>query len=274
MCLNLGEVAVGILTGKTVLVTGIARADSIAFAVADRAMREGADVALTVYPRDLGSASDVIRTLPVKPAFVLPIDVTSEADLATLEAELRTGLGHVDAALHGVAFAPAAALDAVLDVPAAAVEIAFRTSVHSYAALAGVLKRLAPTSGASLVGLDFESGRAWPVYNWMGPCKAALRSLNQYLARDLGPDHIRANLVAAGPLLTRAAAGIPDFDRLLRIWASTSPLRWDPCDPAPVADVVCVLFSDMARAITGEVVHVDGGAHAMAGQRSDPALDD
>ena len=180
MCLNLGEVAVGILTGKTVLVTGIARADSIAFAVADRAMREGADVALTVYPRDLGSASDVIRTLPVKPAFVLPIDVTSEADLATLEAELRTGLGHVDAALHGVAFAPAAALDAVLDVPAAAVEIAFRTSVHSYAALAGVLKRLAPTSGASLVGLDFESGRAWPVYNWMGPCKAALRSLNQY----------------------------------------------------------------------------------------------
>ncbi len=253
-----------ILNGKKVLVTGVAREDSIAFAVADRAQRLGADVALAVFPRDLDSATEAARRLTRPPVCTIAADVTRADDLATLENRLRDELGHVDAALHAVAFAPAPALAGVLDVPAEMVEMAFRTSTHSYASLATTLSKLAPGHGASLVGLDFENSQAWPIYNWMGPCKAALRSLNQYVARDLGPRHIRSNLVAAGPINTRAASGIPDFDQLLRIWESRSPIPWDPNDTGPVADVVCFLFSDLARAVTGEVLHADGGVHAVA----------
>lgn len=251
------------LMGKSVLVTGLARPDSIAFAVAERAMLSGATVALAAFPRDLDGAAEAARRLPVEPACILSADLTSADDMAAMEDALRDRLGHLDAALHAVAFAPAPALVGVIDVPPAAVEMAFRTSTHSYATLAGLLQRLAVPEGASLVGLDFDSSRAWPVYNWMGPCKAALRSLNQYLARDLGPSGVRSNLVAAGPLVTRAAGGIPDFDQLLHTWAKRAPLHWDPCDARPVADAVCFLFSDLARAITGEVLHVDGGAHAI-----------
>lgn len=252
-----------ILTGKRILVTGVARADSIAFGVAHQAQRYGADVLLAAFPRDVEAATKVSRQLG-RPVRVVAADATSPDDLEMLAQELRAEFGHLDAALHAVAFAPAAALNGVLDVPSAAVEIAFRTSTHSYAALAGLLADLAPQSGASLVGLDFDSAQAWPVYNWMGPCKAALRSLNQYLARDLGPRHIRANLVAAGPLVTRAASGIAGFDQLLDTWSKRSPIPWDPHDASAVADAVCFLFSDLARAVTGEVLHADGGVHAVA----------
>lgn len=253
-----------ILAGKQLLVTGVARTDSIAFAVARQAQHLGANVALAVFPRDLEGATHAAGQLCRPPAAIVEADVTSEDDLARLRDELGSVLGHLDGALHAVAFAPAVALDRILDVPAAAVETAFRTSVHSYAALAGVLADLAPATGASLVGLDFDNSQAWPVYNWMGPCKAALRSLNQYLARDLGPRRIRSNLVAAGPLSTRAAMGIAGFDQLLHSWDERSPLEWDHLDPAPVADVACFLLSDLARTVTGEVVHADGGAHAIA----------
>jgi meromycolic acid enoyl-[acyl-carrier-protein] reductase len=246
----------GILEGARVLVTGVAREDSIALAVADRVQREGGAVVLAAFPRDLDDAIAAARSLPAPAVEVVGVDVTDAKDLGLLEDVLRGTFGYVDAALHAVAFAPAVALGGVLDVPSHAVELAFRTSTHSYAALGALLGRLAPpTGGASLVGLDFESSQAWPTYNWMAPVKAALRSLNQYLARDLGPRGVRSNLVAAGPLLTRAAGGIPDFDQLL---------PWDARDPAPVADAVAFLFSRYARAITGEVLHVDGGVHAVA----------
>lgn len=254
----------GLLDGKRLLLTGVARADSIALAVAHRAIDHGAEVVLAVFPRDLEAAEEVVENLPKDPLAVIPADLTSPGDLADLERAVAGVTPHLDGALHAVAFAPASALSSVLDVEPGAVELAFRTSTYSYASLAGLLARLAPPTGASLVGLDFDSARAWPLYNWMGPCKAALRSLNQYLARDLGPAGIRSNLVAAGPLCTRAAGGIPDFDRLLRAWDQTAPLGWDPRDPGPVADATCLLFSDLARSITGEVLHVDGGSHAIA----------
>ena len=142
--------------------------------------------------------------------------------------------------------------------------LAFQTSVFSYASLARALCELAPEEGASLVGLDFDAAGAWPVYNWMGVCKAALESVNRYLARDLGARSIRANLVAAGPLHTRAAGGIPGFDSLLSAWERGAPISWDAGDPTPTADAVCFLLSDLARAVTGEILHVDGGYHAMA----------
>ena len=253
-----------ILTGKQVLVTGVARADSIALAVAGQAQQMGAEVALAVFPRDLDGATEAARRLTRPPVCIVAADVTAAECLASLELTLHRELGHIDAVLHAIAFAPPAALDSVLDADSTAVELAFRTSTHSYASLARVLANLAPAGGGSLVGLDFDSHQAWPVYNWMGPCKAALRSLNQYVARDLGPRLIRANLVAAGPLITRAASGIPGFDQLLHTWATRAPIPWDPRDPRPVADAVCFLFSDLARAVTGEVIHVDGGVHAIS----------
>ena len=252
------------LHGKRLLVSGIATPDSIATAVASRALSSGAEVVAAVYPRDVAAAREVVEGLP-GPVPVLAVDATDSADLTGLEDEIRRRWGRLDGALHAIAFAPQRALHGVLGVPAEDVELAMRTSVWSYGAFGGLLERLAPAEGASLVGLDFDSSRAWPVYNWMGPCKAALRSLNAYLARDLGPRRIRANLVAAGPLRTRAASGIPDFDVLLQSWERQAPLAWDPQDAAAVADAVCFLLSDLARAVTAEILHVDGGMHAMAG---------
>ena len=138
------------------------------------------------------------------------------------------------------------------------------TSTHTFATLAGVLARLAPARGASLVGLDFDARGAWPVYNWMGVCKAGLEAASRYVARDLGPRGIRSNLVAAGPIHTRAAGGIADFGALTSLWEQRAPMTWDAGDASPVADAVCFLLSDLSRMVTGEVLHVDAGYHAMA----------
>lgn len=254
----------GLLQGKRILVTGVARPDSIALAIVAAAAAQGAEVVVAAFPRDVEAAAAALATLPVPCAGPIPVDVTIPDDLAALKDAIGSSGGPLDGCVHAVAFAPADALGSIGGASAASVELAFRTSTYSYAGLAGLLAELAPASGGSLVGLDFDSSRAWPVYNWMGPCKAALRSLSQYLARDLGPQGIRSNLVAAGPLWTRAAGGIPGFDSLLRSWEERSPLPWDARDPAPVADAVAFLLSDLARAITGEVLNVDGGAHAIA----------
>jgi enoyl-[acyl-carrier protein] reductase I len=252
------------LTGRRILITGVVNADSIAFATAKRVQELGADVLLTALPRDRRRCEEASRELP-RMAGVLPLDATRPEDYEALADELRARWGGVDGALHAVAFAPRDALSGdFLAARPDGVNLAFQTSAMSYAHLGRLLHDLAPEHGGSLVGLDFDAGGAWPVYNWMGVCKAALESVNRYLARDLGPRNIRANLVAAGPLRTRAASGIPGFDQLEQAWESTAPMRWDVTDAAPVADACCFLLSDMARAITGEIVHVDGGHHAMA----------
>ncbi len=196
---------------------------------------------------------------------LLELDATDESHVLRLGDDLAERWGHLDGALHAVAFAPRPALaGAFLDADVASAQQAFTTSTYSYAALARLLDRLAPVGGGSLVGLDFDAAGAWPVYNWMGVCKAALESVSRYVARDLGARGIRSNLIAAGPLHTRAAGGIPEFERLTDAWDARSPLPWDPTDPTPVADAACFLLSDLARAITGEILHVDGGYHAMA----------
>lgn len=192
-------------------------------------------------------------------------DLTEPADVERLTDRLGGAWGHLDGALHAVAFAPREALAGdFLAAGPAATSRAFLTSTHTYATLAGVLAALAPHQGGSLVGLDFDARGAWPVYNWMGVCKAGLEAASRYVARDLGPRGIRSNLVAAGPIHTRAAGGIADFDTLTGLWKQRSPLAWDPCDSAPVADAVCFLLSDLSRMVSGEVLHVDGGYHAMA----------
>ncbi|UDY37616.1 enoyl-ACP reductase FabI [Dermatobacter hominis] len=252
-----------ILEGRTLLITGVVTTDSIAFSVARRAIGFGADVVLTALDRDRVRCEQAASELGVLDVFDL--DVTRPADFERLEQRLRAERGHLDGALHAVAFAPRDALaGSFLAATEGSVAQAFATSAYSFASLARVLASLAPDRGASLVGLDFDAAAAWPVYNWMGVCKSALESINRYVARDLGAKGIRSNLVAAGPLHTRAANGIPNFNRLLSAWEERAPLAWDPTDNAPVADAVCFLMSDLGRAVTGEILHVDGGYHAIA----------
>ncbi|MBL8777649.1 MAG: SDR family oxidoreductase [Acidimicrobiales bacterium] len=254
-----------LLDGKRLLVTGVATPDSIATATARACLEQGARIVLTAFPRDIEAARAVAADLdPTVP--VLSLDLTDRGEADAVATQAAEQLGGLDGALHAVAFAPRTALHGPFtEADPADVELAFRTSAWTLAELARVLAVQAPPSGASLVALDFDADdRAWPLYNWMGVCKAALRSTARYLARDLGPAGIRVNLVAAGPLRTRAGSAIPGFERLLEAWDTTSALPWDASDPAPVADTACFLFSDLARAITAEVLHVDGGYHAMA----------
>ncbi len=252
------------LTGKNLLITGVVTTDSMAFATARAAIAGGANIALSSLGRDLERAREAADELPGSTE-VLEADLTDPAELTALATRLRERWGHLDGALHAVAFAPPEALaGAFLAASAEAVERTIRTSTHSYASLARLLADLAPETGASIVGLDFDAAGAWPVYNWMGVAKAALEATSRYVARDLGALRIRSNLIAAGPIHTRAAGAIPDFQRLTDAWDAQSPIPWDPKDSTPVAETACFLLSDHARMITGEILHVDGGYHAMA----------
>ena len=250
------------LQGKRFVVTGVVTTDSIAFATARRALDLGGEVILTAPDRDRERAEHAAAELGCD---LQTLDVNDPEAWTALEVVIRDRWTFLDGALHAVAYAPRDALDG--DFFAArrdSLTMAFHTSATSYASLAGLVARLAPAGGGSVVGLDFDASAAWPTYNWMGVCKAALEATSRYVARDLGPRRIRSNLIAAGPLETRAALGIPGFSQLLDAWAGQSPIKWDSTDPGPVADTVCFLLSDLARAITGEIIHVDGGFHAMA----------
>jgi enoyl-[acyl-carrier protein] reductase I len=191
--------------------------------------------------------------------------------------DLRQRWGRVDGVLHAIAFAPEDGLGGrFLETPPESAITAFQTSAFSLKALAAALADLYPEHGASVVGMDFDASVAWPVYDWMGVAKAALEATARYLARDLGPRGVRVNLVAAGPLGTLAARGIPGFDDLKDMWGRQAPLGWDAEDAGPVAGAILFLLSDLARGITGEILHVDGGFHAMgappSGARAQPAL--
>ena len=251
-----------ILAGRRLLITGVITKDSIAFHAADRAQREGAEVLLTSFGRVKRMTERAAQRLP-EPVDVLELDVNRPEDLEALTATLRERWGHVDGALHAIAFAPQDALGGhFMTAPSDSAQQAFATSAFSYKALAAALAPLMER-GAGLVGLDFDASVAWPIYDWMGVAKAALESVNRYLARDLGPAGIRANLVSAGPIGTVAAQGIPGFDQLAALWREQAPLGWDTADPGPVAKAVCWLLSEYAEGISGEIVHVDGGFHAV-----------
>ena len=251
-----------ILEGKRLLITGVITKDSIAFHAAERALDEGASVVLTSFGRARRMTERAAKRLSQE-VDVLELDVNNPADLDALTESLRERWGSVDGALHAIAFAPEDALGGrFLTTPAESAAAAFQTSAFSLKSLAVALEPLMGT-GSSIVGLDFDATVAWPIYDWMGVAKAALESVSRYLARDLGPRGIRVNLVSAGPLGTVAARGIPGFEGLSDLWRAQAPLGWDVEDPAPVADTICFLLSDYARAISGEIVHVDGGFHAV-----------
>jgi enoyl-[acyl-carrier protein] reductase I len=251
-----------ILAGKRLLITGVITKGSIAYHVAEQAQKEGAEVVLTSFGRVRRMTERAAARLPAVPD-ILELDVNSAEDLSALTVSLQERWGGVDGALHAIAFAPEDALGGnFMHTPQESAAQAFVTSAFSFKALASALQPLMST-GASLVGLDFDATVAWPIYDWMGVAKAALESVNRYLARDLGPAGIRVNLVSVGPLGTVAARGIPGFEHLASLWSSQAPLGWDGGDPTPVASTVCFLLSDYARAITGEILHVDGGFHAI-----------
>jgi enoyl-[acyl-carrier protein] reductase I len=257
------------LDGKRILVTGVITRKSIAYTVAEQAQKSGAQVLLTGFGRGKRMTERAAAKLP-DPPDVLELDVNSPEDLEALTKELDSRWGGVDGALHAIAFAPEDALGGnFLAAPASSASSAFETSAFSFKSLAAALHPLMENDGGGLVGLDFDATLAWPAYDWMGVSKAALEAVGRYLARDLGPSNIRVNLVSAGPLDTPAAGGIPGFDQLAAAWGTQAPLGWDVKDPGPVADAVCFLMSDYARGITGEIIHVDGGFHAI-GAAVDP----
>src|SRR3954469_16497989 len=250
------------LEGRRLLITGVLTQDSIAYAVAERAQTAGAEVVLTGFGRGLRITERIAKRLPTEPP-VLELDVNDPGHLDAVAKAVDERWGTLDGVLHAIAFAPEDALGgAFLTAPPESAELAFRTSAFSLKALAAALAPLLE-DGGSVVGLDFDATVAWPVYDWMGVAKAALESVNRYLARDLGASGVRSNLVAAGPVRTLAARSIPGFSDLADLWARAALLRGTPRAPAPVPAACLFLLSPLSRAITGEIVHVDGGYHAL-----------
>lgn len=253
----------GILDGKRILVTGVLTDASLAFAAARMCQEQGAEIVLTGAGRGLSLTTRTARKLAVTPE-VLEFDV-SMADHATKVREaLEAKWGQVDGALHAIGFAPAACLGG--NFMAAGwddVSVALQISAYSLKTVAdAVAPLMTGPAGGSIVGLDFDATVAWPAYDWMGVAKAAFESTSRYLARDLGRQNVRVNLIAAGPIKTMAAKSIPGFSAFEDVWGVRAPLGWDVKDPEPVARAIVALLSDWFPATTGEIIHVDGGFHA------------
>jgi meromycolic acid enoyl-[acyl-carrier protein] reductase len=254
-----------LLEGKKLLITGVLTDDSIAWHSARVAQEEGAEIVLTGFGRGLRLTERASKRLPVE-ADVVELDINDPAHMEALVATLDAMWGSIDGALHAIAYAPDDALGGnFLSTPPESASTAFLTSAYSYKTLAvGLRALMQKAGGGALVTLDFDNRQAWPAYDWMGVAKAALQAVTRYLARDLGTDAIRVNAVSAGPLTTVAAKSIPGFSVFQDIWGDRAPLGWDISNPDPVARMVAVLLSDFAKMTTGEIVHVDGGFHAMA----------
>ena len=254
-----------LLEGKRLLITGVLTQKSIAFAVARLAQEQGARIVLSGFGKGLALTQMSARKLP-DPPDILELDATKEADIARVAEEIGSKWEGLDGFLHAIAFAPRNALGGeFLNTPWESVELAFKTSAFSLKSMSTGLMPLMK-DGGSIVSLDFDARVAWPIYDWMGVCKAGLESITRYLARDLGPKGIRVNTVSAGPLATTAAKGIPGFEQLVSAWGSRAPLGWRADDPEPVARTVGFLLSDWSAGITGEMIHVDGGYHAMGAE--------
>jgi enoyl ACP reductase len=252
----------GLLEGKRLLITGVITDASIAFSVARMAQQEGATIVLTGYGR-MSLVQRVAAKLP-KPPPVIELDVANGEHLEALPDRVREHVDGIDGVLHAIAFAPGSCLGGgFLDAPWEDVATALQVSAFSLKSLAVAALPLFGDAGGSIVGLDFDARVAWPAYDWMGVAKAGLESTARYLARELGPRNIRVNLVAAGPVRTMAAKSIPGFSQFEEAWDGRAPLGWDNTDAGPVARSTLALLSDWFPATTGELIHVDGGFHAM-----------
>ncbi|WP_250030641.1 enoyl-ACP reductase FabI [Paractinoplanes maris] len=251
----------GLLAGKRLLITGVITDASIAFSAAKTAQENGATVVLTGFGR-MSLVERIAKRLPEPPP-VIELDVTDPEHLAALPDKVREHVDGIDGVLHSIAFGPQSVLGGeFLNAQWEDVSKALHVSTYSYQALAVACLPLMQ-AGGSIVGLTFDATKAWPVYDWMGVAKAGLESANRYLALHLGPKGIRSNLVSAGPLRTMAAKSIPGFEQFEDAWAARAPLGWDLHDTTATGKAICALLSDWFPATTGEVVHVDGGYHAL-----------
>ncbi|GAA5173689.1 enoyl-ACP reductase FabI [Pseudonocardia eucalypti] len=252
----------GLLEGKRLLITGVITDASLGFHVAKVAQQQGAQVVLTGFGR-MRLVERIAQRLP-EPAPVLELDVSDQAQLDSLAERVREHADGLDGVLHSIGFAPASCLGdgAFLAAPWEDVAQTLQVSAYSFKSLATACLPLMG-SGGSIVGMDFDNRQAWPAYDWMGVAKSALESTCRYLARDLGPQGIRVNLVAAGPVKTMAAKSIPGFAAFEDAWDGRAPLGWDVADPEPVARTCCALFSDWLPVTTGSMVWADGGFHAI-----------
>jgi enoyl ACP reductase len=254
-----------LLEGKKLLLTGVLTPQSIAFDAARIAQEQGAEVVLTGFGRAMSLTEKTARRLP-DPPDILEMDANEPAQIEAVAGELKRRWGGLDGFLHAIAFAPEDALGgAFMTTPWESARTAFQTSAFSLKSIAASMAPLMG-EGSSIVALDFDASVAWPIYDWMGVSKAALEAVARYLARYLGPKGIRVNLVSAGPLRTMAAKGIPGFDILAASWGKRAPLGWDVTDPDPVARAIAFLLSDWSKGITAEIVHVDGGYHAIGAE--------
>ena len=256
-----------ILKGKKILIAGMSDRRSIGYAIAVEAQREGAELLLTSFGRMMSITHMTAKKLDPVPG-ILEMDVTKPSDIAAAVKETAERWDRVDGLVHSVAFAPGDALGGnFLNTPWESAATALQVSAFSFKELASGFLPLMKDHGGSLVTLDFDnSTQAWPKYDWMGVSKAALESVTRYLARDLGRYKIRVNAVCAGPLATLAASGIPGFKDFEDVWEVRAPLGWSLQDKAPVGRAVCALLSDYLNRTTGELLHVDGGYHAMGAE--------
>lgn len=253
-----------LLANKRVLVTGVLTEASIAFHVARLAQEQGATVVLSSQARTLRLVERIAKRLP-ETAPVIELDVTSDADLVALPERVGAHVDGLDGVLHSIGFAPASALGGnFLNTEWPDVALAMQISAFSLKSLTVACRPLL-RPGASVVGLTFDATVAWPTYDWMGVAKAAFESTSRYLARDLGAEGVRVNLVAAGPVRTMAAKSIPGFEQFEAMWTARAPIGWDVNDPVPAAQGAVALLSDWFPATTGEIIHVDGGVHAIGG---------
>ena len=252
----------GILAGKNLVITGVLTDAPLAFGVAQLAQREGAKIILTGAGRGLSITERTARKLD-QAVEVVEFDVTVAEHVDSAREAAKKHLGRVDGVLHSIGFAPASCLgDDLMAAPWQDVAVAMEVSAYSLKTLADAFVPLM-SNGGSFVGLDFDNTVAWPAYNWMGVAKAALEATNRYLARELGAKGVRCNLVAAGPIRTMAAKSIPSFSQFEDVWSERAPLGWNILDSEPVAKACIALLSDWFPATTGEIVHVDGGFHAV-----------
>ena len=256
-----------ILEGKKIVLAGMSDRRSIGYAIAVEAQREGAELLLTSFGRMMSITQMTARKLNPVPD-VLEMDVQKPEDVKAAVAEVGRRWDHVDGVVHSVAFAPQDALGGnFLNTPWESVATALQVSAFSFKELAAGFLPLMKERGGSLVTLDFDnSTQAWPKYDWMGVSKSALESVTRYLARDLGRYKIRVNAICAGPLATLAASGIPGFKDFEEVWEDRAPLGWSLQDRTPVGRAAVALLSDYLNFTTGELLHVDGGYHAMGAE--------
>jgi meromycolic acid enoyl-[acyl-carrier-protein] reductase len=257
----------GLLDDNRILVTGVLTDDSLAFGIAKRSLEEGATIALSGFGRGTSITRRTAKKLG-DVGEIIELDVTDPAQIETAVEEVTKRFGRLDGLVHAIGYAPPSCLgEGMFAAPFGDVATAMHASTYSLAALVGAFRPLLQKSealgGASVVALDFDATRAYPMYDWMGVMKAALESLGRYLAREVGTDKIRVNMLAAGPIRTMAAKSIPGFSLFEDTWSERAPLGWDVRDASAVADTAVAMLSPLLRATTASIIHVDGGAHAM-----------